>query len=269
MTQIGEGVANPTTETEEPQDDKEHVKIRFCLFFDGTLNNRTNVEQRLASAPDKDLTEEERKAAVAAKEKMSGEGIEKAAVLYKKHGAKKDAEGFSNEENSYEGYYTNVAKMEPYIDNAPKYDLTLTTYIEGSGSLDKAGDKMPGYAFAIWKSGIRAKVEKGILNVVAEISSAKRGRYPFLSSFFLGLPRGRYCNVRPVSFSSFRMNFSAPQGKPLSALRRKTFNFSGSSPSSSQAGQSSMASNCLRQKGFFVSNGSCLSSQCPLALDQG
>ena len=50
MTQIGEGVANPTTETEEPQDDKEHVKIRFCLFFDGTLNNRTNVEQRLASA---------------------------------------------------------------------------------------------------------------------------------------------------------------------------------------------------------------------------
>ncbi len=183
MTQIGEGVANPTTETEEPQDDKEHVKIRFCLFFDGTLNNRTNIDQRLAASSEKDLTDEERKAVVAAKEKMSGEGIEQAAVLYKKHGAKKDAEGFSNEENSYEGYYTNVAKMEPYVDSAPKYDLTLTTYIEGSGSLDKAGDKTPGYAFAIWKSGIRAKVEKGILDVVGKITR----KYPKKTNIVIDL----------------------------------------------------------------------------------
>ena len=27
--------------------DREKIKIRFYVFFDGTLNNRTNIEQRL------------------------------------------------------------------------------------------------------------------------------------------------------------------------------------------------------------------------------
>ena len=36
--------------------------------------------------------------------------------------------------------------------------------------------------------------EKGTLPLT------KRGRFPYLSSF-LGRPRGRYCNTRPVSFS--------------------------------------------------------------------
>ena len=45
----------------------------------------------------------------------------------------------------------------------------------------------------------------------------QRGRYPFL--VFFGRPCGRYRNARPVSFSSLPMNFSEPQGSPLSALR--------------------------------------------------
>ena len=84
-----------------------------------------------------------------------------------------------------------------------------------------------------------------------------QGRYPFPSSF-LGRPRGRYCNARPVSFSSLWMNFSEPQGKPFSAWRRKTSSLEGSSPWASQADQLPMASNCLRQLDFVVSTSSCL-----------
>jgi len=55
----------------------------------------------------------------------------------------------------------------------------------------------------------------------------ERGRYA-LSSSFLGRPRGRFCNTRPVSCSSFPMNFCEPHGSPLSALRRRISSSPGS-----------------------------------------
>ncbi len=162
--EIGES-SDSIVEEKIPTDNIETLKIRFSLFFDGTLNNKTNIDQRLLSAADNTLTEEERKAAKELKQKTSAKEQRMAASLYKKHGAKKE-----DEENSYEGYYTNVAIMEKYLANSAEYDLNLQTYIEGSGTLDKAGDKTAGYAFAVWKTGIPAKVKKGVENVLTLIS---------------------------------------------------------------------------------------------------
>jgi hypothetical protein len=67
----------------------------------------------------------------------------------------------------------------------------------------------------------------------------------FLRSSFFGLPRGRYCNARPTSFSNFWMSFCDPQRNPLSAWRRRTSSFSFSSPPASHADQFSMLANCL------------------------
>ena len=161
--EMGESSAS-TVKEKIPTDNIETIKIRFSVFFDGTLNNKTNINQRLLSAPDNKLTEEERKAATELKQKTSEKDQRKAASLYKKHGAKTESE-----ENSYEGYYTNVAIMEKYVEDSAEYQLNLQTYIEGTGTLDKAGDKTSGYAFAIWKTGIPAKVKKGVENVVNKI----------------------------------------------------------------------------------------------------
>ena len=149
-----------------PTEGIETVKIRVSVFFDGTLNNRTNINQRLLASPDEELTQEERKAAAELEQKTSEKDKQQATELYQKYGAKKEGQ-----DNSYEGYYTNVSIMETYIDPTPdsEYALRLQTYIEGAGSLDKAKDQKSGYAFAIWESGIPAKVSKGLNNVITLI----------------------------------------------------------------------------------------------------
>ncbi|PKG37067.1 hypothetical protein, partial [Psychromonas sp. Urea-02u-13] len=47
MTEMCEGIAicTPPEEDKAPEDkEKSPIKIRIALFFDGTLNNRTNIE---------------------------------------------------------------------------------------------------------------------------------------------------------------------------------------------------------------------------------
>lgn len=149
MTQVIEpafaGVGNPEDPVEEKKEkEKKSIKIRFCIFFDGTCNNRTNTDQRAAKT-NKKLSDKERK---------------KAAAIYEKHKG----------DDSYENDYTNVAKMEKYIDKAEGYKLTLRSYIEGAGTEDKEGDSTMGYALGWFETGVRAKVEKGILDVVSKIT---------------------------------------------------------------------------------------------------
>jgi hypothetical protein len=128
------------------------------------LNNRTNIDQRLVSAQDEKLTDEERKTAAELKQKMSLEELQKAKGIYKKF------EG----EGSYENGYTNVVKLERHIDtdNPPAdYQLMLKSYIEGPGTQEKKGDKMFGYAIGTGVSGVKNKVEKGVLDVVKKVSA--------------------------------------------------------------------------------------------------
>jgi hypothetical protein len=45
MTQLGESTF--TTTEEEPEKEKEvRLKVRYSVFFDGTLNNRNNIDAR-------------------------------------------------------------------------------------------------------------------------------------------------------------------------------------------------------------------------------
>ena len=91
----------------------EHVNIRFCVFFDGTCNNRTNTQGRLDSSE-----------------------------AYRK---------FKKKSDSYENDFTNVAKMEPYVltKPAPGYNHVLATYIEGPGTTDDGKDSAVGYVASV------------------------------------------------------------------------------------------------------------------------
>ena len=159
--------SNKSKIEDEKPGKEETIKIRVSVFFDGTLNNRTNINQRLIASTDGDgqLTEEEQKAALMLSKNVSQTDKSKAVKRYGKFGATD-----SEDENSYEGYYTNVVIMEKYVElpSEPK-KLHLAIYIEGSGSINKKADQTSGYAFAIWESGIPHKVQQGIESVVSKI----------------------------------------------------------------------------------------------------
>jgi hypothetical protein len=176
MTATNLGQATVEEKPEDPAPEAQHIKVRFCLFFDGTLNNRTNINQRLLASSDAKLTTEERKAAAELRPKATTQDIADARETYKDHGAKSE-----DEENSYEGFYTNVEKLERHLDVAqdktPGYKYTFKKYIEGVGTMDKAGDELPGYAFGMsflwWKAGIPNKVVLGLNSILEQIK--KRG----------------------------------------------------------------------------------------------
>ncbi len=177
MSQIGEASYDPPEATEQ-KNRKEHIKIRFDIFNDGTLNNRTNIDARLVTMLAKEgrdnkqyLTDEERRAALELQRKMSADQHQKAVKAYQKHGAPPPSES----ENSYEGYYTNIVRMERNVNVRPNggYQYRFKAYVEGVGSEDLAGDEMFGYAFGssflLWRAGILEKVEKGILEMIKQI----------------------------------------------------------------------------------------------------
>ena len=166
--EIGEGSAKVAEPEEPAPTEKKTIKIRCCLFFDGTLNNRININQRLLASSDSQLTIEETRAASRLREQATKEEVAEAKELYQEHGAKS-----SDEENSYEGWYTNVEKLETYLNakhgQLPGYDYSFKIYIEGIGTLDKGADNLWGYAFGAWKTGIPVKVAAGMQKIMEQI----------------------------------------------------------------------------------------------------
>jgi hypothetical protein len=133
MTETVEGVAKYKGETVSTKG-KDPVKIRISLFYDGTLNNRMNIEER-----------------------------EKNSQIYKDNKTK-DA-------NSYDNGRTNIAIMEPHVskkkeDYAGDYDFVFKHYIAGQGALTHEKDSLWGYALAIGKSGVPWRAEEGIRRAV-------------------------------------------------------------------------------------------------------
>lgn len=220
MTQVGETSADAKPpEFDEPVGDKEPLKIRCLLFFDGTLNNRDNIRERIKHE--------------------SGQTSD----IYLKNRANQDKEarlaagaaGVDLEEDSYENDFSNIVHLEANIAATQKgYDERVKIYIEGAGTveyapefekdaqgkiiLDEYGnpkekigdnkDRMGGYAFAAGKSGIKAKVDWGIRVAIAKIaldqSSATRKTYDHtkfyiekltidLFGFSRGAASARYC----------------------------------------------------------------------------
>ena len=205
MPQIGEGRA--TIEPVKVDDNgKEHIKIRFDIFNDGTMNNRANIDARLVTQLNKEqkenagkaekdkksyLTDEERKAAQDLNNKMSDADRQKAAKAYNNYGAPPP----SVSDNSYEGYYTNIVRMERNVDAAPGGDYTykFKTYVDGVGTEDNGADNKLGYALGAsnkllrWRTGILDKVEKGIQKVMDQITKGVKDKKVIIDEITVGV----------------------------------------------------------------------------------
>jgi len=168
MTQLGEGVSLPEVDKpEEKEEEVKSVKIRYSVFFDGTLNNKTNINSRLLSVDESKLTAEEKKTAKDLKATLSTQEQNRARGTYKKNIGV----------DSFENGYTNIVKLERHIKTQPYggNDICLASYIEGPGTRDEKKDDTPGYALGIsipflTHSGIKRKVKNGVSDVVAKIN---------------------------------------------------------------------------------------------------
>ncbi len=108
---------------------KEIIDVVFNMFFDGTMNNMQNTEERIG----------------------------KTSVYYNKSDQKDD---------SYTNFYSNVALL--YMNNdVKKTEDIIKIYVEGIGTADKKSDQaFPGGALgtsiSIYKRGIKEKVSRGL-----------------------------------------------------------------------------------------------------------
>lgn len=129
-----QGETSAAVEEQPPRNDgKDPLKIRIALFFDGTLNNRTNIEER-----------------------------EKNSLIYEKNRAKGPT--------SYDNGRTNIAIMEPHLlAQADGYDFCLKAYVEGQGTINFQKDTFAGYAAGGGEAGVVDRARKGVRLAVQKI----------------------------------------------------------------------------------------------------
>ncbi|MCP4490324.1 MAG: DUF2235 domain-containing protein [Gammaproteobacteria bacterium] len=138
MTQMGEGNFTPAEEKQIEEEGKIKIKIRFSIFFDGTLNNRTNVLEGVDSQAYKDA-----KSSIGFINSMKGVG-------------------------SFENALSNIAKMEEHVNKNPD-NYFFSTYIEGQGTTNFKADSFQGKAFGIAKTGVTQRAKKGLFAIVREL----------------------------------------------------------------------------------------------------
>ncbi len=144
MSQLGESnTKNKKDDRVNPDPKKESVKIRFALFFDGTLNNRKNIEAReqaeLGNAPES----------------------------YQENG--------DGGPNSYDNGRTNIAIMEPHVLVDTAYDYSFKIYIEGQGTFDEKSDSGRGYSMGSGESGVSNRASQGIERATQKIVKFLKG----------------------------------------------------------------------------------------------
>ncbi len=153
MTQLGESVAVTTIPEEKKEEStKEKLKIRFSLFFDGTLNNRSNIAER----------EQFETGTTTKTYKTEGDGGN----------------------NSYDNGRTNIAIMEPHIEEVQDpYNFSFKIYIEGQGTFNtgdekergfldgKKGDTTLGYAGGSGASGVAKRAKKGYQKAMLKLNT--------------------------------------------------------------------------------------------------
>ena len=121
---------------------KRAITIRASMFFDGTLNNRTNIAARQRW---------ERRSRAAGGPVGPAPGV--------------DSESYVND-------YSNVAKLDQVLDlQQPGYDHAIKIYVEGIGTTDNDGDSQGGYAFGTGGTGVIAKVESGVNTLFDRIAA--------------------------------------------------------------------------------------------------
>ncbi|PUA26741.1 MAG: hypothetical protein B0W54_23695 [Cellvibrio sp. 79] len=144
--QIGESTqTNAEEQPEEPVGDKKPVKVRCVLLYDGTGNNKTNIQSRL---DDK-------------------EGH------YKR--SKSLWSTIKGGNDSYENFFTNIASLDTYTEKEPAegFDITIKIYTEGIGTRDNNADERLGLGIGTWIAGVKAKCTKGITKAIGKILVSK------------------------------------------------------------------------------------------------
>ncbi len=185
---------------EEPEpDDREPVKMRAAVFFDGTQNNRTNIETRLATAKGTPIS-------------SNGRQLERTG--------------------SFMSFYSNVAIMQ-YMHKLKDEEREVSIYVEGIGTIDNDDDDNDGLRWGSGPTGIPAKVTRGITLLVAKIGKLleKDGskRLESLTVDTFGFSRGAAAARHFVSRRSDELlkelpNLSASLAVPAAAI---TINFVG------------------------------------------
>ncbi|WP_024459840.1 phospholipase effector Tle1 domain-containing protein [Marinimicrobium sp. LS-A18] len=176
MTQVGEGVfvpQPPISGGDEGDEGKKKLSVRLLLFFDGTANNRTNVEER------ENNTE--------VYQELQDQWLGLKAY------------------QSYNNGRSNIALLEAQVDDRtpPKgFDYARKLYVEGAGTEDREADHRKGLAMGTGSTGIEAKVTKGIRLAVGNIrelfqNSGEDSTLKQLTIDLYGFSRGaasaRYC----------------------------------------------------------------------------
>jgi hypothetical protein len=205
MTQVGEGsyvpgemsLEPPATKEEEKKGEKQMIKVRLSLFFDGTSNNRFNTQQRrLSEGLTANGVEVNRPAeAMSAQEAAD---LKKAKETYAKYG---------NPGNSYGNDHSNVSRLEMNVlEEASGYDFYASLYIEGIGTTNAAKDStLSGQAFGLGSTGVKAKVQKGIDKAAAKLRAMLPSNAAIellavdTGGFSRGAAAARYCVHRVLN----------------------------------------------------------------------
>lgn len=169
MTEFGEKIVELLRDilfdNEKPQgptkdQSKKVVRVRCSLFFDGTQNNRINIEER-----------------------------EKNTRIYQERSNKKD--------DSYVSGRTNIALMEPWIQTITTgADITIKAYVEGPGTTNFESDSLAGLGLGIGDTGVKKKVEKGIVDICNQFIRLGKSRIGIIEKLTLdvfGFSRGAAC----------------------------------------------------------------------------
>lgn len=221
-----------TPPPEDPTVKKTPIKIRCLLFFDGTLNSRENIDERVKHE--------------------SGQ----VSQIYLKNRINKEKEklldggapGIDLEDDSYENDYSNIVHLEANVAPTQKgYDERVKVYIEGAGTIkyepkirkdangniikDEFGnpkeeigdnkDQQSGFAFAAGESGVKPKVERGIREAIDAIvhgpeDEPRKNENIYIEKLtfdIFGFSRGaasaRYCVYRLLKAMEVDMGASA------------------------------------------------------------
>lgn len=154
MTQIGEGINPPAVEPPEREENtkKKPVSVRCILLYDGTGNNKTNIEAKSESSQNNAAYQDTRS---------------KKYVLFGEHTGAGD--------DSYENGLTNIALLDGYMAEqaAAGYDITILVYTEGAGTINLGGDTKLGYGIGVGEAGVKNKCELGITKAVSKLINGK------------------------------------------------------------------------------------------------
>lgn len=125
------------------QSERQRVRLRMSLFFDGTGNNMKNTETRIAGDQGHDP-----------------KGVYQRILA-------SDAW----RESSFFNDLSNVARLYKCADTVADYKYHFNVYTEGIGTLNEEEDSLRGNVTGGGDTGVVAKVDRGIANALAEISN--------------------------------------------------------------------------------------------------